>query len=388
MAEAVLSCGCGLCGQLENLERCTECEVMQYCGPDHKAAHYPKHKAACNGIKRKKATMGKQEKKLLDYPERGMRSPNNYFEQFTGIFWGVHETRPYLRTRFGLVEMRRIKSVESVELQLEHLMEMLRLSRHDNIGARYFVPGALLRLNRDQDCYDFVKSWTMLRDGRTIKLYEESKNSDVFEPVESVLGRFHSIHIAVPLLLLKVKILLDLERLEQVQLYLPRRVRAVRGVVDQIQRLVPLSPIVAKDPSLMRREGRRIAIEKLKSQIDTLFWTVERKDRLFWPFLMNPRRYLREGPVLFGADDQMRFSLKNQHAMRKDPLGANFDAWNETPCALDVLEAKIKQAGRAISHVMPLEYPGMATAMSELERKHPLPPGPLHPDRRKVPRLS
>jgi tetratricopeptide (TPR) repeat protein len=71
------------------------------------------------------------------------------FKEYTGRFWGVLATRPYMRARLGLAcclwtAARRDEAVQ-------HLTDMLRLNPGDNQGIRYTLAGFLLFLDRDDD---------------------------------------------------------------------------------------------------------------------------------------------------------------------------------------------------------------------------------------------
>jgi tetratricopeptide (TPR) repeat protein len=71
------------------------------------------------------------------------------FARDAGHFWGLLETRPYLRARLGLAHAlwtagRRPEAVE-------HLRDLLRLNPNDNQGVRYTLAGYLLFLDRDDD---------------------------------------------------------------------------------------------------------------------------------------------------------------------------------------------------------------------------------------------
>jgi hypothetical protein len=39
------------------------------------------------------------------------------------------------------------------------MQDMQRLRRSDNLGLRDMMPAIMLRLDLDQECYDFVKWW-------------------------------------------------------------------------------------------------------------------------------------------------------------------------------------------------------------------------------------
>src|SRR4051795_2487404 len=71
------------------------------------------------------------------------------FEQEAGHFWGLLETRPYMRARLGLAHS--LWTTGRREEAVRHLQEMLRLNPNDNQGVRYTLAGFLLFLDRDQD---------------------------------------------------------------------------------------------------------------------------------------------------------------------------------------------------------------------------------------------
>jgi tetratricopeptide (TPR) repeat protein len=64
-------------------------------------------------------------------------------------FWGLLETRPYLRARLGLAHA--LWAAGRREEAVGHLQDMLRLNPHDNQGVRYTLAGFLLFLDRDDD---------------------------------------------------------------------------------------------------------------------------------------------------------------------------------------------------------------------------------------------
>ncbi|KAL8976145.1 MAG: hypothetical protein Q9205_007795, partial [Flavoplaca limonia] len=50
-----------------------------------------------------------------------------------------------------------IKTLDAVSSAAEHVRDMLRLNRSDNMGVRDMLPALYVRLGRDQDAYDFIK---------------------------------------------------------------------------------------------------------------------------------------------------------------------------------------------------------------------------------------
>jgi tetratricopeptide (TPR) repeat protein len=71
------------------------------------------------------------------------------FQRDAGDFWGILETRPYMRARLGLVHA--LWTAGRREEAVQHLQDMLRLNPNDNQGVRYTLAGFLLFLDRDDD---------------------------------------------------------------------------------------------------------------------------------------------------------------------------------------------------------------------------------------------
>lgn len=75
----------------------------------------------------------------------GERALSGQFEELAGHFWGVLETRPYMRARAGLaITLWRIGDHEGA---IEHYHALLALNPGDNQGIRYLLASALLARN-------------------------------------------------------------------------------------------------------------------------------------------------------------------------------------------------------------------------------------------------
>lgn len=70
------------------------------------------------------------------------------FEEEAGHFWGILETRPYMRAREGLAAC--LWELGEREEAIEHYREMLDLNPGDNQGIRYELAGWLLEEERDE----------------------------------------------------------------------------------------------------------------------------------------------------------------------------------------------------------------------------------------------
>lgn len=69
------------------------------------------------------------------------------FAQEAGYFWGIIETRPYMRARLGLAEV--LWELGEQHTAIDHLQEMRRLNPGDNQGVRYLLATWLLIMKDD-----------------------------------------------------------------------------------------------------------------------------------------------------------------------------------------------------------------------------------------------
>jgi len=82
----------------------------------------------------------------------------SYFEEDVGHFWGIFETRPYMRARLGLAIV--LWKLGQHQEAVSHLREMLRLNPGDNQGIRYILAARLLMMNRDEELGELLDSYS------------------------------------------------------------------------------------------------------------------------------------------------------------------------------------------------------------------------------------
>lgn len=282
--------------------------------------------------------MEKEEQILRSHPGDFMM-PTDPFTNSVGDFWGILPTRDYMKARFTLVKaMDEVYNAQSVKAQLGHFMDMLRLCRNDNMGVRDLVPGLMLRLDRDQECYDFIKWWQVFSGNspynreNTDFPYLNIKSADIFEPVEQFCGRFTNLSHLTCLCLLKIKLLFDVTRLEQSAASLGPIIP--REILDLIQSSVPQSPAVRTSNDIIFGDSdiRETMIVKLMMQIDVIFNAVKEANEYFWPALIDPDINLTEEPEYYSAGSVEEMILV---------LLYNYSAWAETPGAIDFIGTKV-----------------------------------------------
>ena len=141
------------------LFRCSACKIHRYCSREHQAQDRATHRVICKNMKKGRTELAKEEDAVRNATPDFM-TPANAFETDVGRFWGLHSTRPYMQARFLVAEAcRESGTLDGVTEALEHMQDMLHLCASDNLGIRYIVPTTMLRLDRDQEAYDFVKWW-------------------------------------------------------------------------------------------------------------------------------------------------------------------------------------------------------------------------------------
>ena len=89
--------------------------------------------------------------------EAGQAAVGAAFEDYVGAFWGVLETRPYMRARYGLASALWARGARAEAI--DHLRDMLRLCPGDNLGVRYVLSAWLVEAGRDDDLDALFKTY-------------------------------------------------------------------------------------------------------------------------------------------------------------------------------------------------------------------------------------
>ena len=189
--------------------QCSKCHMVRYCGKKHQADDFPRHQELCKEYVAAVKRMKKEEAKL----RRGIDDWGNPFEEEVGNFWGIFETRDYMRSVYAVIErLNRFMTTDATTAALDHCMECLRLCRGDNMGIREIVPSFLIRLKKDQECYDFLKWWSTVDDnydwGDMDLPYLDLKNENRYEPLlKSYTSKYESINFYSAMILIKYRLL-------------------------------------------------------------------------------------------------------------------------------------------------------------------------------------
>ncbi|KAK6527732.1 hypothetical protein TWF694_004712 [Orbilia ellipsospora] len=335
-ASETLKTSCSLCNSTENLNRCAGCKVVQYCSRDHQTLDWPSHRPSCVKVKKAFQKLNQEEETLRNHPGDFL-TPANPFVNGVGHFWGHLDTRDYMRARYAYIEsVLKFNTHRAVETALEHLMDMFRLCRGDNMGLRYITPHCFLRLGQDQECYDFIKWWVTCDPkgeydwGDMTLPYLNIKDADVFEPIDVFLTKFPSISFLAAITLLKIRLLIDLQSLQRTR----KEVGALipQEVLDSIQSAA-VGSIVSKNKRILEREDHTAEIKDLQAQIQKSFDRLTKANKHFWPAIVKPGNNLTIRPQAYGMGSVAEMQIMLQYC---------YSAWAETPGAIGVIEELLK----------------------------------------------
>ena len=98
----------------------------------------------------------------FDYYQKGVQAGkralgDEFFEQNAGSFWGLLETRPYMRALEGLAGC--LWRQNHKEQALLAYREMLALNPNDNQGIRYVLVNLLMGLDRQAELQKLIKQY-------------------------------------------------------------------------------------------------------------------------------------------------------------------------------------------------------------------------------------
>ena len=268
-----------------------------------------------------------------------MFTPPNLFEEQVGHFWGILETRGYMRARYALVEaLLMVQTFAAAEAAHGHLMDILRLCRSDNMGVRDLVPALALRLGKDQECYDFCKWWATTGDdshydwGNMSNPYLDVKNADVFEsPRKYFVKEFGSLSHIVAIALLKIRLLMDVRALQNSSVI---GHKVPQEILDSVRGQLVSGSVVAENRDIMNSQDQAPLMKNLEAQVQDLYAAVKDQNQYFWPSLLNPGKHLHTRPEAYSIGSLEEMQLVLQH---------NYDAWMETPGATDVVRELVKR---------------------------------------------
>ncbi len=254
-----------------------------------------------------KAKVREEEAKLRANTTGDSNTPPDVLDTELGNLWIWRGVRPYLQALFAQGEMLiRSWRRQGIEDALDLYLELLRLNKPDNQGARFLIPALYVRLGRDQEAYDFCKAWGLHFKGLAKEFddpnlaYLHIKDADAIEAVDLWTDKFIQLTHATAVLSVKVRLLQGLQAVQQFKAALPagapvpsaqKLLAAVRNRYcgDILERRPEL---IADDDSIAKNIG------DIADQMVDLFIATGTYNTPLWPMVLDPEeRDFSPGPV-------------------------------------------------------------------------------------------
>ncbi|KAL7923129.1 hypothetical protein ACQKWADRAFT_67378 [Trichoderma austrokoningii] len=342
---------CELCKKQDKVFRCSACQAVYYCGRDCQVQDRDDHRVPCKVLKKAHQRYRSEEQKLREW-QGDLDTPENVFEEHAGHFWRIMATRPYMVARFDLAHIMNDNygtpggPEDLVKDMLDHYLDMLRLSRSDGLGVREIIPALYVRLGRDKDAYDFLRWYADVNEnpdydwGDMDLPFVDTKNANAIEePLQQswTVASYLDFSHAVTLLLIKVRILLDLQIVHNTTTALIGAFPPeIIGII--CAKLVRRDILLQHRALLSRPEKLAPLLKSIKSQIREVYKTVGEYNPHFWDLMVNnPDACVLRRPQVDGyaprSEEEALFILDY-----------TFAAWYETPGAVNMLRdlAKMK----------------------------------------------
>lgn len=300
---------CSVCASKTGLKYCTGCRVVQYCGVEHQRKHRKEHKVACNAISSSAKQLGETDPTLVS---------------------------TYSQARYKFVEsLLQVQTVDAIGMALQHCIMLLTLIPTDDLGVRDIVPNLLIRLDREQDCYDFIKWWSLSlstkpafssKAGRFLSI----ERANALEPITELDLDSLSLCNLATLTLLKTRLRLDVLEQERDTSYMSFGGLSLdsnhpdpfaRKIGDVVRELIDRRPFNAFEKYLANM---------LKTQCQTLCKKIQNNNPHFWDILasdskMSPAKAAR---CLPGSEQEAIMASSHCKA-----------AWNESDDALRMAQS-------------------------------------------------
>ncbi|KAK3364672.1 hypothetical protein B0T25DRAFT_587834 [Lasiosphaeria hispida] len=335
----------------------------------HYPRMFPKHcevrdrgtyKPSCNTIK--------TTKQRADELEASLRAAGLY-EPHAGRFWNHPVTRAYHRARFDHAQVLiRSWRRQGIEDALAIYLDLLQLDRGDHQACRQVVPALFLRLERDQECYDFLKWWQVHNTtspasynwNDTTQRYLDIKGADATEPADLWKGEhFLNLPQLVTLHLLKMRLWRTLQLAQRCRHANPgftgeqvvARIREERHTSEDFRgNILEKRPELAGDNATLDA-----ATERVVESLEPLLAAMRKTNRFYVTMVMFPDMELFERtgppkPYTPGSEEEAELAFNY-----------TYSAWCESPGAIDVL----RQVLGATPDVMDK---AMKAAMEKMEK--------------------
>lgn len=288
--------------------RCSQCKLINYCCAAHQKLDHSNHKSSCKNHVSNLKQYQDVEKQLNDAEKDDLSTAEIRFSKLR---------QDYLGQKYVMIMMaQQIPTQEAAEFCLLHCMSYFEIDRCDVRSVRDITASLLMRLRKDQECYDFIKWWMLSRpdeplgyDHKQIVVNPPLKstflnlhNQDCTESLFSCCVGNHGLSLIhrVVLVILKFNLRVVLETLEKFKLFLlgtharigakspVLKLAGCTGVLQQINAYLPKSNAMPKRAVILQKGGFDIFLENINHQMYDMWNSADSYSPYTWLVLHNP----------------------------------------------------------------------------------------------------
>jgi hypothetical protein len=323
---------CAVCKIQQKITVCTGCRVAHYCGSAHQKLGWAKHKWLCKAVR---VSIGHVTELTADVEREIQASGGDYEAYFRSC---PPAAESFLQ--FKSILARNYVKVGTLAGTLEglkHFLEIDRLSVGANakevrLQTSDFIPGLLLRLGWDQECYNFLKEKC---NGKLEAIYRCDINTSF--PVRPANAENFSLAHASMLCGLKLRIIEDLHNLHQADIALGNNLPA--ELFTEVRSYL-ISEAMRTQPDLMEGIDARVPLPDFIKvfcwDVRNLRHYVDALDIDYWDALQYPDEYMKMQPM---HDSELPIAAA---------LGQTFDTWAETPGSFALFDGICAAWGRGV----------------------------------------
>ena len=321
---------CEVCSQEHGISRCEHCQSVYYCGWDHRyqGIHAEKCEHILSERKRLESMLAKHKKNR----ENGHVEVEDPLQGILGPYPDSRDVaKSYMVLVFSILDVfgQRGGRREAVQRAAELLESVQALDIRDVVRCRQFLTACYIRLGRDDEAYDFIRSFDYSKNshaGRIVLPCLDLTAPNVLQtrvPARQNPSRVDD-HFVKLVMLMKIRVFFELQEIQKVrkvtrQLFLPELDYVVQGWC--------MSPTLFRYRSinsLWTDEEVRDLKLRIKDDVKQLFKTLHTANPDFWlQLLIDVGAIPPEQGRTPGGDVRLQ--------------GNCFPEWAETPGAVDIV---------------------------------------------------
>lgn len=251
-----------------------------------------------------------------------------------------------VRVRLATKLLPRVGTLDAVQEAYDVLRHAISQHPTDLLDLRHALPGLMLRLDLDQECYDFIKGWAAYNahargNSRPQGIFPHLtlRGADVLENVDFLDTT--ACHHVIAALQLKLKLLVDIRDLK-VMRKITSRSRVTAEVAKNLESAVIRSPLstrfLGQSPELLAQTEKT-----LLRQIRELGATMHEWNPVYIERLFSPERTLSKN-----LNPRHIWAQTEEEEM--DAMQHSYAAWWETEGVLDLMSDARVCAERDLRH--------------------------------------